>query len=170
MLLLMAATPLAGALLSQYGFNLHPCHLCILQRIPYSIVMGLAVLYLLLGRKCPHALKLLTLLSAALFLADGGIAAFHAGVEWHWWQEKSWWPWAANLLGLESCSGTGAADSIEQLRAMLMHAPTARCDQPQFVFLKLSMAGYNALYALGATLVTLKITCNLAREERHHAK
>jgi len=33
---LMGAVPLVSALVAQYIFHLNPCHLCILQRIPYA--------------------------------------------------------------------------------------------------------------------------------------
>ena len=38
---LASAAALAGALISQFGFDLRPCHLCLLQRWPYGIVMVL---------------------------------------------------------------------------------------------------------------------------------
>jgi disulfide bond formation protein DsbB len=153
----LAAAPLAGALLSQYGFGLAPCHLCILQRIPYAAVMALAALAFIV--RCPCFLKAVIVLSALAFLSDAGLALFHTGVELQWWQGMSWWGDAARLLGLESCSGGAAADSIEALRAQLLAAPVARCDQPPFIFLGLSMAGWNGVYALFATVFTLKLAC-----------
>ena len=41
---LMSAAILGAALVSQYGFGLYPCDLCIKQRIPYAvlIVLGMA--------------------------------------------------------------------------------------------------------------------------------
>ena len=49
---------------------------------------------------------------------------------------------AAETLKLESKS---VADFYAELMARLNAAPVVRCDQPAFVFLGLSMAGWNAL-------------------------
>lgn len=157
MLFVLAAAPLAGALLSQYGFGLSPCHLCILQRIPYAVVMALAAVAL--AARCPKVLKAVIVLSLLAFFADAALALFHTGVELKWWQDKSWWSTAEHLLGLESCSGGAPSGSIEELRAKLLAAPIARCDEPQFIFLGLSMAAWNGLYALFAMAATLKLGC-----------
>ena len=43
-LILGGVIPLAGALVSQYGFGFHPCHFCLLQRYPYLVVIAAGVL------------------------------------------------------------------------------------------------------------------------------
>ena len=51
-----AAAALAAALISQYGFDLQPCVLCIWQRWPYlaAILLGLAAVVSLFGLISRH--------------------------------------------------------------------------------------------------------------------
>ncbi len=134
LLLVVALFSLASAYTAEYGFGLKPCELCLYQRIPYAVVAVLGLVMLAL-RKNQKIAWLLLVLSAAVFAAGAALAFFHVGVEQHWWK------------GLEGCSGGAIANTIEDLRAQIMGAPVVRCDQPAFVFLGISMAGYNVLWS-----------------------
>lgn len=140
--LLGPAAVLGAALFSQYVGGLAPCQMCIWQRWPHGVAIGLAALALLLGRGRPAALFLF--LGALALLVGSGLGVFHAGVELAWWQ------------GPTECSGapaTGlsAADFVERLRA----APLVRCDVVAWSFLGISMAGWNAILSAGLAGVTL---------------
>ncbi len=74
-----------GALVSQYGFGLHPCEMCYWQRWPHQVAMVLAALALLL-RRSDAAMRALTLLSAVAIAVSGAIGVFHAGVEYGLWE------------------------------------------------------------------------------------
>ncbi len=126
---LVSAALLAGALGSQYLGGLHPCEMCYWQRWPHwaALALGGASFFL------PGLRRPLVLLAALAIAASGAIGLFHAGVEWGWWE------------GLTSCSA-GGAQTLEDILA----APVVRCDQVQFSFLGLSMAGWNALISLSA--------------------
>jgi disulfide bond formation protein DsbB len=128
---LLSAATLGMAFIAQYGFGLAPCQLCLWQRWPYAaaVVFGLAAL--MLPRLRPALLALATL----SIMVGGGIGVFHVGVEEKWWQ------------GLTSCGGGPTPNSIEALRAQLLTAPVARCDEVSFRFLGLSMAGWNVLWS-----------------------
>lgn len=140
---LIAAAALAGALTSQYGFGLRPCELCLFQRYPYAAIIGLGLAGLALQRRWPGVRRPLCWLLIGLFLLDGGIAAYHVGVEQGW------------IAGPDACSGTTTAQTIEELRAQIMGAALVSCKQAAFSFLGLSMAAWNLLYALaGAACVT----------------
>ena len=123
-----------GALVSQYGFGLHPCEMCYWQRWPHQAAIVLALLALLLRRN-DGAMRALTLLAAVAIAISGAIGIFHAGVEYGWWQ------------GLTTCSSTGSGpvtlDSI-------MAAPIVRCDVPQWTLGPISLAGFNAIFSLAA--------------------
>lgn len=128
---LLSAATLGMAFIAQYGFGLAPCQLCLWQRWPYAaaVVFGLAALAL--PRMRPALLALATL----SIMVGGGIGVFHVGVEEKWWQ------------GLTSCGGGPTPNSIDALRAQLLTAPVARCDEVSFRFLGLSMAGWNVLWS-----------------------
>ncbi len=137
-----ALAALLAALISQYGFGLPPCELCIYQRVPYVLIAVVAGLALTLHQRL-RALRLLLLLCGTLYLADAGIAAYHAGVEWGYFE------------GLSGCSAgelpPGA--TLEDMRRQLMEAPVVSCKDAMFVFLGLSMAGWTALYAMGGVIL-----------------
>jgi len=149
LLLAAAAAALGGAWTLQYGFGLPPCELCIWQRWPWGIAAAAALAALLLRRGGRPARWALAAAGLAT-LAGAGIAFFHVGVEQHWWQ------------GLTSCTGTvGRADTLEALRAQVMAAPVVRCDEPQGVFLGLSLAGWNALASVAAAGLALGAAARL---------
>ena len=107
-----------------------PCELCILQRWPHlaAAIIGAALIFI-----DSKLLRWAGALAAGLATA---FAIYHAGVEYQWWQ------------GPVAC--TGGIDgmlnmSTQDLMAQLQSAPVTRCDQPQWYFLGLTMAGWNAI-------------------------
>lgn len=133
--LLASAAILLTAFAFQYLGGLAPCVLCIWQRWPYGLTIALAALALALppGRATSGLLAVCGL----AFLVGAGIAAFHVGVEQHWWQ------------GTASCGSTFApATSIDALRAQLLAQPVVRCDEVAWSLFGLSMAGYNFLMSV----------------------
>ncbi|WP_077148292.1 disulfide bond formation protein B [Sphingopyxis sp. KK2] len=130
-----------GALVSQYGFGLHPCEMCYWQRWPHQAAIVLALLALLLRRN-DGAMRALTGLAALAIAVSGAIGIFHAGVEYGWWE------------GLTTCSSTGSGpvtlDSI-------MAAPIIRCDVPQWTLGPISLAGFNAIFSFGAAAFVLTL-------------
>ncbi|MCA8926488.1 MAG: disulfide bond formation protein B [Alphaproteobacteria bacterium] len=140
--LLALLLSLAGiaVLLAAFGFQhlggLDPCVLCVYQRWPWvaAIVLG-ALAFGLGGHRGLLAL-------AALALAVGaGIAAFHVGVEQHWW------------AGTSECGGTvGAATTVEELKRQLLATPVTRCDEIAWSLFGISMAGYNFLLSAGLAI------------------
>ena len=132
---LLSAGALGFALVSQYAFGLAPCVLCLYQRLPYAAALALGVLAL----PWPAARPYLLALASIALTGNAGIAAFHVGVEQHWWQ------------GLSGCSGAAGARTLEEMRRLIQQAPIVRCDEVPWSFLGLSMAGWNvpASLALG---------------------
>ncbi len=155
---LLSLAALAGALISQYGFDYHPCELCLYQRWPYAIIVALGLLALPFV-KGPAPARMLLLVMALLFVIDAGIAAYHTGVEWDIFE------------GLDACSAgelpPGA--SLEDVRRQLMEAPVVSCKDAMFVFLGLSMAAWNVLYALGGAGLSLFLCRHLYRQETQDA-
>lgn len=131
-----AATPLALALLSQYGFGLHPCELCLWQRGPYVALIAAGVVALI----WPQKLRVLLRAGFVLWLIEALLAMYHVGVEQHWWQSAT------------GCSAGGQVSTLDDLRAQIMEAPLVACDQPEFIFAGLSMAAWNVLYSLAMLL------------------
>ena len=136
---------LAGALGSQYIGGLYPCEMCHWQRWPhYAAVAVAALAFVVPGRQAREGL----VVAAALLIAlSGAIGVYHAGVEYHWWQ------------GMTACSSTltmTGSTPAERLAA-IMNAPVIRCDQAQWRFLGVSLAGFNAILSLGGAAVILML-------------
>lgn len=126
---------LGGAYLSQYGFGLVPCEMCWWQRYPHFVALILGGLAVAMRRQ-PGAVPLAGLAAIAI-LASGLIGAYHAGVEYKWWE------------GLTTCTtmalGSNALDSI-------LNAPLIRCDQAQWTLFGISLAGYNFLVSTASAV------------------
>ena len=126
---------LGAALLFQYIGGLQPCVLCVYQRYPYGIAIALSLTALALAAR-PEGVtlsKFLVYACGLLFLIGMGIAAFHVGVEQHWWE------------GTSGCGATNAPKTLEELRAMLESQPVVRCDEVPWSLFGISMAGYNVI-------------------------
>jgi disulfide bond formation protein DsbB len=137
----VAAVALVFAFTAQYGFGLHPCELCLAQRYPYAAIILLSLAAFL---PVPSRVRFaLGILCGLLFLADGGIAFYHTGVE------LKWFP------GPTACAGSGSVgQTLEEMRAEIMSAALVPCDQPMAKFLGLSMASWNAIYTFLFAWVT----------------
>ena len=136
-----SATLLAAAYVSEYGFGLKPCTLCLWQRWPHFAII---LLGLLASRAAPSWRIPFLSAMALLLLLGAGIAFFHVGVEQKWW------------AGLASCGGAATgADSVAALRAQLVGQAPVRCDEPALVVFGLSMAGWNGLISFALAAATL---------------
>jgi disulfide bond formation protein DsbB len=77
------------------------------------------------------------LLLAAVFLVSSGFAFYHVGVEQRW------------FAGPTACTAPAtAADTVEQLKAQLLHQQPVRCDEPAWTLWGISLAGWNLLASL----------------------
>jgi disulfide bond formation protein DsbB len=137
------------ALISQYGFDFHPCELCIYQRWAY----GAVILFALLSFKFR---KVYYLMLASL-IALCGLAAFHFGIEQKWWE------------GFSTCSSSFESGTLEELKAQIMAAPVVRCDEATWFFLGLSMAGWNVLYSAALIIYAVKSVFSRGRAGRSGA-
>lgn len=126
---------LVAAFFAQYVLGLHPCQLCLIQRIPFALALVLAVLALSPNAAGRRRTVLIGLAGLAL-MVNSGIAFYHVGVERHWWAA--------------SCSGsTGdVAANVQELAAALSGpAPGQPCDQPAWQWQGITMASLNVMYS-----------------------
>ena len=136
---IVAAATLAGAWFFQLVLDIRPCPLCLEQRYAYYLAVPLGTaIALAAAQNAPRALLLAglaILLIAAL--GNAGLGAYHAGVEWGFWQ------------GPTECTGPiGNLGSAGNLLERLDSVKVVRCDEVQWRFLGLSLAGYNVLISL----------------------
>ncbi len=121
-----------------------PCELCLKAREVYWVAMAAGLAGAAGGLYAPRLRPWACAALAAIFASGVVLAAYHTGVERHWWS------------GPASCTGAGrvtAADLARFLSGGPRQVP--QCDQPAWVFLGLSMASWNGLAALVLTLGSL---------------
>jgi disulfide bond formation protein DsbB len=135
----IAAATLAGAWFLQLVLDIRPCPLCLEQRYAYYLVIPLGALTAFAAvRDASRAVVVagLSILAIAT-LGNASLATYHAGVEWHLWQ------------GPTDCTGPiGNLGSAGNLLERLDTVKVVRCDEVQWKFLGLSLAGYNVLISL----------------------
>ena len=134
--LLLPLALLGGALGSQYIGGLHPCEMCYWQRWPHGAAIVLAALAFGGSAEASRP-RALTLLAATAIAVSGAIGVYHAGVE------------LGIFEGFTTCTAMSAGGSTADLLKQITQAPLVRCDQVQFEFLGISMAGWNAILSLG---------------------
>ncbi len=135
----IAAATLAGAWFFQLALDIRPCPLCLEQRYAYYLAVPLGALTALAAaRGAPRAVLYAGLaILAAAALGNAWLGAYHAGVEWGFWQ------------GPTDCTGpVGNLGSAGNLLERLDTVKIIRCDEVQWRFLGLSLAGYNFLISL----------------------
>ena len=147
--LLAPAALLAGAYGSQYWGGLAPCEMCWWQRYAHMTGLAFAIAALLAGRM-PDRGRSFVWLAALGILASGAIGAFHAGVELDYWE------------GFTQCTAL-AGGSGEDYFKSIMAAPVIRCDDVQWSFLGISMAGWNAILSLASALMILWLSLKRPR-------
>jgi disulfide bond formation protein DsbB len=135
--LMIAAASLAvlAAVWIFQGLGYQPCELCLTQRYAFYAAAPLAALTALVASRSAHGLARagFTLLAAA-FLGNAALAAYHVGVEYHWW------------AGPTACTGglTGSVDANDLMKS-LDSVKVVRCDEVQLRIAGLSLAGWNVL-------------------------
>src|SRR5690242_14146830 len=141
--LLLPLALLGGALGSQYLGGLHPCEMCYWQRWPHAVAIVLALLAFTAPAESGRS-RALTLLAALAIAVSGAIGVYHAGVE------------AKIFEGFTQCTALPRAANAAEMLKQITHAPLVRCDEVQFRFLGISMAGWNAILSLsGAALILI---------------
>jgi disulfide bond formation protein DsbB len=123
-----------------------PCALCLMQRNPYYIGIGVGALAILSAvfRLPPVVTKVLLVAIALLMLTGMGLGIYHSGVEWGFWE------------GPASCTigATGGDTPVNVLEALnATKAPS--CTEATLRVLGLSFAGWNVLTS--AALAALAI-------------
>ena len=144
--LLLPLALLAAAYGSQYLGGLFPCEMCWWQRYAHFAALALAVLAF------PVRDRFMVWLAALAIAVSGGIGFYHAGVELHY------------FTGFTECTSTVApGGSTDEFLKAIMSSPLVRCDEIQWSFLGISMAGWNAILSLGSALVILWLSLRRER-------
>lgn len=142
----IAADVLLGAWFFELVLDIRPCPLCLEQRYAYYLAIPLAALIAFGAARNVSRPLLIAGLGAltVIWLANTGLGAYHAGVEWGFWQGPTDCSGPITDLG----GGGNLLDGLNKVKVI-------RCDEVQWRFLGLSLAGYNALISLGLAALAL---------------
>lgn len=140
---------IAGAWSFQ-ALGYEPCHLCLLQRYPHYVAIGIGAVALITRWRWlgyPGALALFT---------TSAIGFYHSGVE------RKWWP------GPDTCTSSGniGGMSADDLLAQLQSTPMVLCDEIPWRlsdmipldFLDITMANFNAIGSLIVAFIWIAAT------------
>lgn len=153
---LFALLALAGAYTAQYGFDLQPCSLCLLQRVPYALLVILGgVGFIMALRKKTTAAIIVLNLSSLVFFSGFVIAFYHNGVEQHWW--------TSFLEGCRANLNDGGKSMLERIE----QAAPVRCDVIPWVdpLIGWSMAAWNTIISAVMAFICL-LSAVLIAEQR----
>jgi disulfide bond formation protein DsbB len=141
----VGAATIMGAYVFEYGLHYQPCPLCLEQRIPYYVAIPLALVVAVAAkRRAPRPLLIAGFAALALAMLIGvALAAYHAGVEWHFW------------AGPQECSGDPNFGRTGSLIDQLNTVRVVRCDEAAWRLFGVSLAGYNVLISAALAGVAL---------------
>lgn len=127
-----------------------PCNLCLKQREVYwgAVAVALtATIWHLVSRGSRGTPRIAAFLLAVIFATGAITSIFHAGGEWDLWALPA------------TCQGGAAAVDSASIAILLdPNAPPPRivgCDEAAWIFLGISMAGWNALISIALATFSL---------------
>jgi disulfide bond formation protein DsbB len=138
-----------GIILTALGFEYlggyAPCPLCLIQRYAFYAGIPLTFLAMALVAERSRIAAVLFFVVALGYLANAGLATYHAGVEWHFWP------------GPDTCTAAQAlpANPVDLLKG-LDSARVVRCDEATWRLFGLSFAGWNVLISLALFAISLQ--------------
>jgi disulfide bond formation protein DsbB len=141
--LILPLALVAGAYGFQYVWaNLFPCEMCWWQRWAHFAALPFAVLALLVGSRMKDQGRLLVWLAALAIFVSGAIGVWHAGIE------------LKLLPGITQCTASLSGSATDMLKDVFSR-PLVRCDDVQWSWLGISMAGWNAIISILGALAIL---------------
>ncbi|UTO55960.1 disulfide bond formation protein B [Neoehrlichia mikurensis] len=130
--LLFSVIALAVAYIAQFLFNFIPCELCIYERIPYFIIIILCIMSFFVKH------KMIFISICLCYVLNICISTYHVGLEHGWFSDVLGCSSNINLNGL----------SFNDVKTSLLRTNVAYCNVPSFIFLGISMAGWNLFYSI----------------------
>ena len=148
-LLLCSTLLLIAVLYFEYVLGLIPCKLCLWQRLPHAAIVLLGVATLI-NNSYRELICFGCLLAIFLGLL---ISGYHVGIEYKLWP------------GPVSCSVNNAINTLtpDLFLESILKTPIIRCDEVKWLFLNISMAGWNFLISFALTIFWSHVTLNVLR-------
>lgn len=142
-LLALCISALGLAYISEIIFGYKPCILCLYQRIPYFLIIIISSIGLIYVNK-KHLVKVAIILSVITLFINSGIAFYQVGIE-----QKVF------KMTAKCSDDLSQINSLEDLKLAINNKTSARCDEPDFIFLGLSMAAWNMIFTFILAIFTI---------------
>ena len=149
-ILFLSIFALVGAYFVEYALDYKPCNLCMLQRIPYIIILILVIPTLILKK----FEKTIFILLSLIFISATILSLYHFGIEQGFIEESA--VCSANQENLNLTK----EDILEKL-----NTNTISCKDVGFKIFGLSLATINAFISLILSIITLKIFLNYEKDK-----
>ena len=118
-LFIASVIALGVAYISQYLFLMLPCKLCMYERIPYFVTIGLFCIYLL------KSSKVIFFCMSLCYLCNVFISGYHVALEHSW---------VADILG---CTDSIASVTFDDIKNVLLDKSVlVSCNRPTFLFIE----------------------------------
>ncbi|RZB12953.1 disulfide bond formation protein B [Ehrlichia minasensis] len=131
LLFIASVVALSVAYIAQYLFGMLPCKLCLYERIPYFINIGLFVVYLF------KPSKIVFFVMCLCYMCNIFISGYHVALEHGW---------VADIVG---CTDNAQSLSFDDIKNSLLDVNVVvSCARPSVVFMGLSIAECNLIYCV----------------------
>lgn len=146
-----------GTILTAFSFQYIggyvPCPLCLMQRWAFYVAIPVLFIAMALAAERPRLAAVLFGLAGLAYLANAGLAGYHAGVEWKFWP------------GPDTCAAVSTMPASAGDLLAGLERPVVRCDEAAWRLFGLSFAGWNVLLCL--VLAMLGLTAARATGEQN---
>jgi disulfide bond formation protein DsbB len=131
LIIVFCLVSLGAAYIGEYFFHLIPCKLCLYQRYTLILIAFIGFTTIL----SPRLYRIGIAISTLLFFLTAGIAFYQVALENH-------------LIHSSCVQAAQAPETIDELREHLLKTPLVNCDQIQWSFYGISLAGFNGFFNL----------------------
>ena len=149
-ILFLSIFALIGAYFIEHILGHKPCNLCLLERIPYILIIILVTIVLIFK----NFEKTIFILLSLIFLSATILSFYHFGIEQGFIEES-----AVCNLNLEN-SNLSKEDILKKLNTNIIS-----CKEVNFKIFGLSLATINIFISLVLSIITLKIFLNYEKDK-----
>lgn len=133
----------------QYVLGHAPCKLCIYQRIPYYLIIGIGIIYLLLKKYLRFSIVLITILLVSELLISGYHTLDTFG-----------------FIEYTGCESASLPSDISKLKeALLADSLVVTCSNANIKYFGLPLSLYNTLFSLFFLLIIISYASKKKRKE-----
>ena len=149
-ILLISIFALSSAYFIEYVLGYKPCNLCLIERLPYFIV----ILFILVGLIINKLEKIILLILGLIFLASTILSFYHFGIEQGFFNES------LVCISNNEINNLNKDELIKELQKKIVS-----CKDVQFALLGLSLATLNTIISFILSVITFRLFLNYEKNK-----